>query len=238
MRLKKICSKAPLILLLFIGIDCLPLLAQEKSKTKVTIIKESYDEDGNKTVEKIVKEGPEADAIDLDKLSQGIPQERSLEFKSFGDLQEMPGFENFAPFDGGNLNDFRSFFDSLGFQGFSFFGDEFGGEGWPNFGPSDDFSVKPKLGVRINDLESETGVVVREVMPNTPAERAGLQEGDVILSVDDQTITTTSELVSYIQSRSAGDEVSIDLRRDDEHMQIVAKLTEYKPKKDIEIRKL
>ena len=239
MRQRNIISNALLLSLLFVAFDNLPLLAQEKQKTKVTIIMETYDEHGNKTVEKIVKEGAEADAIDLDNLGNGLSEQRSFEFRNFGDLQEMPGFDGWEPFEGQGFDQFRSFFDSLGFKGFGFFGDGFGNEeDWSPFGQFEESNVKPKLGVRINNLESEAGVLVTHVMDDTPAARAGIKEGDVILAIDDHSIATSQELVDYVQGLQPEDEVNIDIRRDGDHIQVVAKMTEYKPKKDIEIRKI
>jgi len=236
MRDKNIFSKGLLVLLLLIAIDYLPLLAQKESQTKVTIIKESYDEQGNKTVEKIVKEGAEADAIDLDQLGSGNSFQRSFEFKTFDDLKDMEGFGDFTPFGGQGMDQFKSFFDSLGFNDFEFFSDNFGNEGWQPFGQMD--AIKPKLGIKISDLESEAGVLVTHVLENTPADRAGIKEGDVILALDDKQITSSQELVNHIQALKAEDVVSIDLRRNEQHLIVEAKLTEYRPKKEIEIRKI
>lgn len=70
------------------------------------------------------------------------------------------------------------------------------------------------LGVRIRDL-SETemddlakqhgiregfGVVVVEVMEGTPAQRAGLKNGDVVVAVDDRPVTETRTLQRLIAS--------------------------------------
>jgi len=239
MRERNIFSRGLLILILFVAIDYLPLMAQKESQTKVTIIKETYDEHGNKTVQKIIKEGADADAIDLDKLQEGNnPMERSFDFKSFGDFGDLQGFENFMPFDGQGFDQFRSFFDSLGFGTFKFFGDSLNSENWMPFDNSDSYTVKPKLGIKINDLESESGVLVTHVIEDTPADRAGVLEGDVILAIDDEQISSSQQLVSYVHGLQADDMIVIDLRRNGRHLQLEATLTEYKPKREIEIRKI
>ncbi len=238
MRLSNLLGKGLFLVLGLILIDSLPLIAQEKKQTKVTIIKETYDEQGNKQVQKIVKEGPEAEAIDIDRLAEGTYQ-KQYQFKGLEDLQLPFGdFENFD-FGQGEIEQFQQFFDSLNF-GFRFFDDGqwSSPDDWLSLKPLDDKASKPKLGIQINSLESESGVLVTHVIPDSPADRAGILEGDIILSVDHQLITTPEALVEYIQDRSSDDAVLIDLRRGEEHIQVEATLTQYKPKKDIEIRKI
>ena len=44
------------------------------------------------------------------------------------------------------------------------------------------------------------GVLVMGVMPDTPAERAGIRRGDVIVSVDNKPITDASQLQSLVEN--------------------------------------
>ncbi|WP_260482593.1 Do family serine endopeptidase [Sphingomicrobium flavum] len=63
-------------------------------------------------------------------------------------------------------------------------------------------------------MDSEDGELVREVQSGTPAQAAGLRQGDVILSINGQTITPR-ESVSYISSRlTPGARVPIVIIRD------------------------
>lgn len=56
------------------------------------------------------------------------------------------------------------------------------------------------------------GVVVREVVASSPAERAGLEVGDTIIRIND--INATDQLLTSLGSAlSPGDEVRIDVRR-------------------------
>ena len=45
-------------------------------------------------------------------------------------------------------------------------------------------------------------------------------------------------MISYIQTLRPEDEVAIDILREGDHQELKAALTEYKPKKEIEIRKI
>ncbi|MCL5005210.1 MAG: Do family serine endopeptidase [Acidobacteria bacterium] len=57
------------------------------------------------------------------------------------------------------------------------------------------------------------GVVVDSVEPGSPAERAGLKRGDVILAIDGHPIRSGDELVRIISDRKIGSELQINLLR-------------------------
>ncbi|HVA01544.1 MAG TPA: Do family serine endopeptidase [Terriglobia bacterium] len=57
------------------------------------------------------------------------------------------------------------------------------------------------------------GVVVNSVEPGSPADRAGLQMGDVILAIDGQPISSGDELVQIVSEREIGSTLKLDLLR-------------------------
>lgn len=234
MKVSDIISKGALCLMLLIIIDSLPVYAQ-KENTKVTIIKEYYDEDGNKVVEKIIKEGAEAEAIDIDKL--GKEPENGIQWKKFGfgDLDPDMDMEGFN-FNFGQTFDLRSMLDSMGLGNFDLFDQE--GLGSFDFRPDTKDGYRPKLGIKISDLDSQAGVLVNHVVPDSPADRAGLVEGDIILAIDQEKIEQPEDVINYVQTLSPEADVVIDILRDGDHQELKASLTEYKPKKEIEIRKI
>ncbi len=63
------------------------------------------------------------------------------------------------------------------------------------------------LGVMVHD--GPGGVVITRVMPDSPADQAGLRRGDVIVSVDDTAIESAEQLVDVIGSYAPGDVVTI-----------------------------
>jgi len=77
------------------------------------------------------------------------------------------------------------------------------------------------LGVTANE-----GVVVADVLPDSPAARAGLKRDDVIVRVGDQGITDPSELRDVIQKLGAGKEVKISVLRGKEKREVTARLDE------------
>ncbi len=63
------------------------------------------------------------------------------------------------------------------------------------------------LGVMVHD--GPRGVVITNVMPDSPADEAGLRRGDVIVSVDETAIESAEQLVDVIGSYAPGDVVTI-----------------------------
>ncbi|WP_077300427.1 SepM family pheromone-processing serine protease [Virgibacillus pantothenticus] len=61
------------------------------------------------------------------------------------------------------------------------------------------------------------GVYVAMVVENMPAE-GKLEMGDRIIRVDDKKITQADDLLDYIQTKRAGDTISVEFVRDDETM--------------------
>ena len=68
------------------------------------------------------------------------------------------------------------------------------------------------------------GAVVYEVEGGSPAEKAGLQEGDVITAIDGKEIEGTADLSAAIAQGEAGDRFVLTINRDGETLQIKVKL--------------
>jgi serine protease Do len=85
------------------------------------------------------------------------------------------------------------------------------------------FGAAPMLGINAEDLSGQLGayfgapggegVLVREVRPNTPAEKAGLKAGDVILKVDDHPVKTVGELRDQLREKADQKAVKLTLLR-------------------------
>jgi S1-C subfamily serine protease len=63
------------------------------------------------------------------------------------------------------------------------------------------------IGVDVAD--TQTGVVVSDIVTGTPAEQAGLQQGDVITSLDGTPISTTHDLRTALFAHHPGDTVTL-----------------------------
>jgi len=80
-------------------------------------------------------------------------------------------------------------------------------------------ALKNHLGLTV-----EKGALVMEVMPASPATRAGLKADDVITGVDDQSIANPAELRDAVQKMDAGKEVTLKVMRGKEMKEIKVKL--------------
>jgi putative serine protease PepD len=68
------------------------------------------------------------------------------------------------------------------------------------------------LGVNVGDAP-EGGAVIGQVTENSPAAEAGLQPGDIVVRVNERTITDSGDLVSTVQAAQPGDELQMEYVR-------------------------
>lgn len=74
-------------------------------------------------------------------------------------------------------------------------------------------------------LEEEImGVKIRQVLPDTPAEEAGLKEGDIILEFDNKLIEDFEGLLECLQKKKPEDKVTIKIKRENEIINATVKL--------------
>lgn len=92
------------------------------------------------------------------------------------------------------------------------------------------------LGVSLIDLtpelrehygaEKSAGILVGAVESGSPAEKAGLRVGDVILSVDGKDVDSTWDLRSALREKKEGDSVRIEVLRGRNRQTLVASVVE------------
>ena len=75
-------------------------------------------------------------------------------------------------------------------------------------------AVTPEIARRM-DLENASGLVVTNVSPGSVAAEEGVQEGDLVLRVNQQRVTSSREFRSAVQKTSKDKPVLIQLRRGD-----------------------
>ena len=58
------------------------------------------------------------------------------------------------------------------------------------------------------------GVYIIQITPGSGAEKAGLQLGDRVVAVDNNSVNATTDLTGYLQGKNVGDTVSLQIERD------------------------
>jgi putative serine protease PepD len=80
------------------------------------------------------------------------------------------------------------------------------------------------LGIQVSTPVSAQGAGVADVKPNTPASRAGLRSGDVIVRLGDRVIASPEDLSSVIDGAKPGDSLSLTYVRGGKQHTITVKL--------------
>ncbi len=71
------------------------------------------------------------------------------------------------------------------------------------------------LGVYLDPQRRDGGAMVDGAVEGSPADRAGLREGDLVVAVDGRRVRTTQELADLLRGRRAGETLSLTVRRRD-----------------------
>ena len=93
------------------------------------------------------------------------------------------------------------------------------------------------LGVRIDrvtkdiaemyGMKNTDGVLIRSLEKDSPAERDGIEPGDIVIAVNGQSVKTPTELSSIIGSKKPNDKVKITVIRDGKEKTIEVTLGEF-----------
>lgn len=80
------------------------------------------------------------------------------------------------------------------------------------------------LGVYLDAAAAQSKAQVDRCAPGSPAEKAGLRQGDVILSVNGQPIGSAEQLVSALRGHAAGDRMALLVLRGDQRLVVTTVL--------------
>lgn len=104
---------------------------------------------------------------------------------------------------------FQDLFDSKGLlDNFRGFGDDLRADKSTKRQMAD---RRPSLGVFIDDVGTQ--VVVADVVPDSPADKSGLQKGDIILTIDRNIVTSYREVSAFMNRKKLGDTISLEIDR-------------------------
>ncbi|MEJ2670555.1 MAG: Do family serine endopeptidase [Gammaproteobacteria bacterium] len=86
--------------------------------------------------------------------------------------------------------------------------------------------ITPDLRKAFNLKNGQQGVLVTNVVAKSPAEKAGINAGDVVIAVDGQTVESTGKLRSVIGTKSIGERVRLTLLREGDRKHVNVKVGE------------
>ena len=84
-------------------------------------------------------------------------------------------------------------------------------------------AITPQVAAYLGIDSDVEGIFLRQVLPGSVSDDAGLKPGDIILSMDDQTLRNTGELSKFLISHQPGDTMNITLLRDGD--ELIASIT-------------
>jgi len=85
--------------------------------------------------------------------------------------------------------------------------------------------ISPALAKKFN-LKDRTGALISDVTPKSPAEKAGLESGDVVLEFNGKKVTDTRHLKLEVANVKPGDTVPVKVLRDDATKTLQVKVKE------------
>ena len=98
------------------------------------------------------------------------------------------------------------------------------GEVQKAFFGADFHDLDSEIGKKL-DIKSLEGVIVTKVQNDGAAEKAGLDQGDIILAVGDEPINSTTRLEELIAYRYPGDEFNVTIKRGERELRKTVVLT-------------
>lgn len=72
------------------------------------------------------------------------------------------------------------------------------------------------------------GALVDDVIKNSPADKAGIKKDDIIVSVNNEVVSTSADVTSKVSNFNVGDKITIGLIRNNKTMTVDVTLAEYK----------
>ena len=84
--------------------------------------------------------------------------------------------------------------------------------------------ARPMLGIMLGERASSGGVTINEIVPNSGAEAAGLQAGDIITSLDGKSVSNHTDINGIIGAKKINDAITVTIVRDGAEQTINATL--------------
>lgn len=77
----------------------------------------------------------------------------------------------------------------------------------------------------VNDkFDLPAGVLISKVIPGSPADKAGLRRGDVLMAIDGKKVTEMSDLNALLQGCGTGDRCRLEIMRNEQKMELFVEM--------------
>jgi len=86
--------------------------------------------------------------------------------------------------------------------------------------------VTPEIAEQFDLPEDAKGVLVGDVVGDSPADEAGIKRGDIITKVNDEEVNSSGELQDKIRDIDIGDKANIEIMRDGKAIRFIVKIGE------------
>ena len=87
----------------------------------------------------------------------------------------------------------------------------------------------PIIGINMADLPDASGVFIHEVFPGLPAERAGIQAGDIIIKCNGIVLENSGDFLSEIIKHNVGDKLELEINRNGRIFKTTVELVDAPP---------
>jgi serine protease Do len=92
--------------------------------------------------------------------------------------------------------------------------------------------LNPELAKSLGLPENQQGVVVSQVMPNSPSAKAGFKQGDIIQRIDGQKVDTPKTVQEWVQKKPVQSKLNMQILRDGQLMALSV-TTDQLPDRDL-----
>ena len=74
------------------------------------------------------------------------------------------------------------------------------------------------------DIAEDEGILIVDVVPNSPAEQAGLQAGDIIQNINERAVSESDEVQQAVSKTEVGDELPLQVKRNGKTVDLQVKV--------------
>jgi S1-C subfamily serine protease len=72
-------------------------------------------------------------------------------------------------------------------------------------------------------VQADDGILIVRVVPNSPADEAGLQAGDVIQEIDNQSVTEAETVQQLVEANGVDNPLLLEVQRNGETLELTVR---------------